>query len=72
VGAFRSAEAAHAQLRHAETLVPELVSLSEAMPLEGGLTRARFGGIAHEAAARRLCARVVDAGARCFVAPPGS
>ena len=70
IGAFRSPGAARAQLRAAVASVPELASLPEAPQAGGEVTRARFGGIASEEAARRLCGRVMDAGGRCFPVAP--
>lgn len=71
VGAFRSPSAAQTQLHTVETLVPELASFAEALPRRGEVTHARFGGIADEPTARRLCGRVLDAGGNCFVVRPG-
>lgn len=71
VGAFRRQGAAKAQLQSAETLLPELEELAEALPIQGEMTRARFAGIADEGEARRLCGRVAEAGGRCFVVAPG-
>jgi len=71
VGAFRSPGAAQAQLRAVETLVPELASFAQALPSRGEVTHARFGRIADEPTARRLCGRVLDAGGHCFVVRPG-
>lgn len=71
VGAYGSPTAARAQLRTAATAVPELASLAEAPQSRGGVTRARFAGAADEAEARRLCRRVAEAGAQCFVVAPG-
>jgi len=70
VGAFRSADAARAELREAETLVAELAGLPDASQPRGPLMRARFGGIEDGSTARSLCGRLVDAGGRCFVVPP--
>ena len=71
VGAFRNESSARTQLRAAESLVPELASLAEAPQPWGDVVRARFGGIADEAAASGLCGRIIDAGGRCFVVAPG-
>lgn len=70
VGAFRNPAAAEAQLRALESEVPDLTRLSAVHQLRGGVNRVRIGGIADEAAARRLCARLLAAGRGCFVVAP--
>ncbi|HEX8526390.1 SPOR domain-containing protein [Allosphingosinicella sp.] len=71
VGAFQRPSAALEHLSALKGRVFELAELADAPHATGGMTRARFGGIADEESARRLCGRVADAGGRCFVVAPG-
>lgn len=72
VGAFQNSFAAEAHLRALEGEVPELKPLTATHRLRGNITRVRIGGIEDEAAARRLCARILAVGRGCFVAGPES
>lgn len=72
VGAFRNAPAAEAQVRTLKSRVPELAPLTAIRQHRGGLNRVRIGGIEDEAAARRLCARLLASGRGCFVVRPES
>ena len=72
VGAFRDTAAAEAHLRALESGLPELAGLTPAHQLRGRLSRVRIGGIANEAAARRLCARAEAVAGGCFVVRPES
>ncbi|MET1111873.1 MAG: SPOR domain-containing protein [Allosphingosinicella sp.] len=71
-GAFRTRPAAEAQLLALKSEVPEVARLTAIIQPGGGLNRVRIGGIGNEAAARRLCARLLAAGRGCFVAGPAS
>lgn len=72
VGAFRNGFAAEAHLRALEGEVPELEPLTAIHQLRGDINRVRIGGIEDEAAARRLCARILAVGRACFVTGPES
>jgi hypothetical protein len=69
-GAFRNTLAAEAHLRALESSVPELARLSAVHQLRDGVNRVRIAGIEDEAAARRLCQRILAIGRGCFVVRP--
>jgi cell division septation protein DedD len=72
VGSFHRPQSAEAHLRRLVAKAPALAGFTPSTEPFGALTRARFGGPRDEAAARRLCARIVRQGSDCLAIRLGS